>query len=384
MPKIKTDEQYRNDYIPRINAFTDRRLTGEKAKRIYDFLKPYHYDTDGWRLYESAKDMLQADACSEFPAEDNMGYFEILNGYELLKWLEIAKFADKEYKQLPGGYAKLTSHTLDAESPAYREYQDRLYVAAIKSIATDLIDKQPYLLEGFWNRLAYIENILEKGFPTRSDLNAKLDREAEAAFKTASEGDLTSFHSEAEIKCQLRDALRATSMTDEMVQALYVKDDALDDAYRFFTEESKDNQVYLAVWEYLDKAEHGYLAERVYDRVTLEYEDYKDEVKNWPPQKIMDEAAYKLVLCGDIRTSLDPMTSKLSTEQLKALLSFPSPLWNIYEEWQDRDDTHMDELTDTIRDAADERAMENKEQECEIDPDPFGIGEQEDEDDQEL
>jgi hypothetical protein len=380
---IKPDERILNEYLPKIKAFVGERLTAENAKRIYSFLKPYHYDTGGWLLYNAAKDLLQTDVYSEFPAEDNMGYFETLDGYGLLKWLEIAKFAEKKHEQIRGGYELMKSHALDKKAPNYQKYQNALWLAAMRNIVENLSEKQPYLLEGFWNRLSlYIENILEKGWPTRDDLNEKMEREAKDVFASASTDDLTSLHSEVEIKYQLRNALRDTSMTDEMVQALYIKDDILDDAYRFFTKESKDNQVYLAVWEYLDKAERAYLAERVFDRVKLEYEDFVDKVKGMPPEKIIGEA-YRLTMLYDLHISLNPYTSNLSTERLKALHSLDSPLWSLYNEWQRRDFTYMDDIKDVIFDVAGKQTAEVEEKSYEIDPDPFGPDE-EDEDEQEI
>lgn len=216
------------------------------------------------------------------------------------------------------------------------------------------------------------ENILEKGFPTRDDLNGKIEREAKRAFESASEDDLTSLHSEAEIKCQLRNALRDTSMTDEMIQALYIKDDVLGDAYRFFTEESKDNQVFLAMYEYLEKAEHDYLAGKVFDRAKLEYGDYIDSVREMPADKVIEEA-YKITALHDIHISLDPGTSKFSTEQLRALHSLASPLWSLYDEWMRRDVSHMDGIKEVIYDVADETVIENNKNKYVIDPDPFGL-----------
>ncbi len=358
MPKIKTDGEMRSEFMPRIKAFTDNRLNASNAKQIYDYLKPYGYDKEGWRLYEAAKGILQADVCSAFPTEDNLGYFETLDGFGLLKWLEIAKFADKEYEQLPGGYEKLKSHTLDEKSPAYQEFRGKLYVAAIRSITVSLAAKQPHLLESFFSRVSYIENILMKGFPTRESLNEKIKREAEAVFATASEGDLTGFHSEVELKQRIRDELHEIFMSEEMVQALTVKDNVLDDAYRFYLEENKDNQVFLAVFEYLEKAEHDYLAERVFDRAKLAYEDYVDEVKTLKPQEIID-AAYKLTTLYDIYISLEPIDeSSLTTKQLRGLMSLDNPLFELYDEWQSRDDSRMDEIKDVIIETADERAAE--------------------------
>jgi len=360
MPRIKTDEEMRSVYAPVIKAFTDERLTAENAKRIYEYLKPYHYDTDGWRLYGAAKGILQSDVYSEFPAEDNMGYFETLNGYNLLKWLEIAKFADKQYEQLPGGYEKLKSHTLDEESPEYKEYQGKLYAAAIRSITIDLIAKQPYLLDGFWNRVSYIENILEKGFPTRQELNEKIEREYKAVYNATTEGDLDAFHSEVQCKAQLRFELQDIFLSDEAVQALFIKDNALEEAYQFYLESDRVGEFFLTATDYAEKAERDYLAFRAFDRVKLEYEDFIDSVKEMPVNKIIDEA-YKITIMHDLHIHLEPETSSFSIERLRALHSLDSPLWSLYHEWQRRDWTHSEDINDVIMSVADENAAENKE-----------------------
>jgi hypothetical protein len=379
MPKNKDDERARGEYLPKIKALTDGRTVSENAKRIYDFLKPYQYDTSGWLLYDAAKGILGADVYDEFPAEDNMGYFENLDGYGLLNRLEIAKFADKEYEQLPGGYEKPAAHTLDENSREYREYQNKLYIAVIESIAAELADKQPYLLEGFWNRLSHIESILEKGFSTRDDLNKKIESEARRVFYSASSDDLSGFRSEAEIKHRIRNGLRSIFMSDETVQALISKDNVLDDAYRFYLEEGKDDQVFLSVFDYLEKEEHDYLAERMFDRVKLEYEDYVDEVKKMPPEKIIDEAR-KLTMMYDLRAGLDPETSDFSTDRLKALMSFASPLRSLYD---DRQRCGTDDIKDVIAETADERAAENEAADFDIDRGLFGSDEEEVEDGQE-
>jgi hypothetical protein len=379
MPKYITDEQMRDIYAPKINKFTDERLTAENAKRIYDYLKPYQYDTDGWRLYEAAKGILRTDVYSQFPAEDNMGYFETLNGYNLLKWLEIAKFADKQYEQLPGGYEVLTSHTLDEESLKYKEYQDKLYVAAVRSIAIDLIVKQPNHLNCFWHRLSYMVNIVDKGFPTRDALDEKINRELKTVFDAASTDDLTSLYSEVEIKSKIRNEFLLTHMSDAVVQALYITDDVLDDAYRFCIKSNYSDHVLLAVTEYLENAEHDYLAERVYNRVVLEYNNYLDDIKEMPPDVIIKEA-YEIVALADIKISLDPEMSVFDTDQLRALYSLFNPLRSIYDEWLDRDDSRMDDITDTISDLANKLIPENDKNEYEDDYSPYI----EDEDEHEI
>jgi len=292
MQEYRTDEQMQNDYAPKLRAFMDERLTAGNAKQIYNFLKPYRYDTGALALQESF---------------DN------------------------------------TPH------------ENQLFLNAMKIIIDGLIEKEPHLLPQFCSRLSYIENILLKGLPAREDLNEKIDQELKRVSAAATEAELTDLHSEAEIKTLLRGALFDTSMTKEMVQALMVADDVLGGAYEFYVEADRVGQVHLAVWEYLEKAEHEYISERVYDRVKIEYEDYIDEVKKMPPEKIIGEV-YKITVLNDILISLDPYTSNFSAERLAALQSLENPLWNLYEEWGRRDVSYMDDIHDVILGVADDRA----------------------------
>jgi hypothetical protein len=155
MARYDSDEKMKSAYMPKIKRFTDERLTPENAKQIYQFLQPYHYDTGGRHLYEAAKGILQTDIDLEFSIEDAK-LLELLDDYGRLKWLELAKFAETQPKQLPPGYERQTAYTLNESLPEYQEYQNKLWVAVIRSITINLCNIQPYLLEGFWNRLSYI------------------------------------------------------------------------------------------------------------------------------------------------------------------------------------------------------------------------------------
>lgn len=196
------------------------------------------------------------------------------------------------------------------------------------------------------------EKISEVKQPTRDELNEKILHEAKAVFDVATEDDLTSFHSEVEVKHKIRNELLGIYMTDEMVHALHTTDNVLDDAYKLYLELDYEEHVHLAVLEYLDKAERRYLADRVYDRVKSEYDSCVDDIKQMPPEKIVEEM-YILTTLYDIHISLDPESSSFSVEQLKALLTLEAPLlWNLYNEWMRRDWTYMDQLKATIIDVA--------------------------------
>jgi hypothetical protein len=305
-----------------------------------------------------------------------MGYFEELNGYELLKWLEIGKFADKEYEELPGGYEKLKSHSLDKESPTYQAYKQKLWFKAIKNIVDELEERQPYLLEGFYNRTAYFFNIHEKGPPDIRNLINKIENEYSAFRLKSDELALVKNAKEA-----FRDILYTTPMSNEMIQALIIKDDILDDMFTFFfNSKHTPNNFDEAAADYLEKEENDFLKNKLYDRVTVEYEAYVEKLKKLPPEKIIDKA-YKLVVLENIQTNLFPQSSRLSTEHLKALMSYNHPLMSLYSSWQDRDVSLNDYVDDMIYDTASDAAKKIKSNESEID---YDYGDYEDEDEQDL
>lgn len=102
-----------------------------------------------------------------------------------------------------------------------------------------------------------LENGEAKSFPTRDDLNDKLYREAKKVFDVATEDDLSGFYSEVEIKYQILKELQNIFMSEKMVQALMLKDNPLDEAYRFYLAGDWRDRVFLAVFDYLEKEGQG-------------------------------------------------------------------------------------------------------------------------------
>jgi len=360
MQTKKTDTQIIGEYVPKIKAFTDTPMFYENAGRIYDFLKPYHYDTDGWRLRDAAKTLLDVDVYSAFPAEDNLGYFENLDGFGFTRYMEIAKFATKEYEQIPGGYELMKYYEMQTESPEYQEYRKALFPSTVLNIIDSLTNRQPYLLPGFWARLSNMENIIQNGMLSKDDLNDILDSEVNsltAAAKKKADGEK---YSEYEVKSAIRDALYVTPFMDEQIQALADVPNILDEAYDFYLGLGKDGEFHNAAFEYLFKAEYDYIGKKLFERVKAEYGEYIDGVKMLPPKQII-EKAHELAAISDILCTLDPETCNYDTEQLKGILSLESPLLKIYHEWQSHHITHIDDIVDIVRNVGDEWTNEIEE-----------------------
>ncbi|MCL2189162.1 MAG: DUF3848 domain-containing protein [Defluviitaleaceae bacterium] len=196
-----------------------------------------------------------------------------------------------------------------------------------------------------------------QGLLLRDALNAKIKHEAKAVFEAAMVDDLTNFHSEVNIKYEIRNELMELSMSHEMVDALYTAENPLHDAYLFYCTAERVNQVQLAMFEFLEKVEHEYVANKLYYTVKAEYDNYLKTVKVMLPEEII-ALSYKLTLLHDIQASLDPKASTLTTEQIKALYSLEEPLWCIYADWQRRNVTNLDNIKDSIICVADKQADE--------------------------
>lgn len=188
----------------------------------------------------------------------------------------------------------------------------------------------------------------------RNEFNKKIAREAKAVFDAANEDDLTSFYSEVTVKCKIRNELQTMYLTDEMVQALYMTENTLDDAFKFYLKSDMHDQIHLVMFDYIEQAEYNYIANMIFDKVKAEYDVFYEEVKKSPRDSIIEEA-FKIAPMYDLYISLSPERKLFSVEQLKALLTLEKPLWELYDEWLGRDSTYMDDMRGIIEDVANEQ-----------------------------
>ena len=106
--------------------------TVKSAKERYTELRKQGIDEDGWILYEAAVEITRVNVYTYFYAEDNRGYFEEADGNKMLRWLEIAKFADIEWDCSQPPYEKYSSHSMDKTTREYAEYEAKLYALALE------------------------------------------------------------------------------------------------------------------------------------------------------------------------------------------------------------------------------------------------------------
>ena len=110
-------------------------LTEDNAETIYELLSPIDYD--GRCLWDTCYEILGTEPSRIFDAEDNLGWFENMSYHSLVKWNEIGRFHNIEWKQ-SGSYELYDSSTFDeTRRKEYDEYRLKLYYGTISKIVND-------------------------------------------------------------------------------------------------------------------------------------------------------------------------------------------------------------------------------------------------------
>ena len=89
------------------------------------------------------------------------------------------------------------------------------------------------------------------------------------------------------------------------------------------------------------------LNQKLAEKVERELADFREDILSKSPQEVYD-AAYQIILKNDIAECFSDVD--YSPQVAKALMKSPNLLQDIYEEWIGREDSHMDELRQTIAD----------------------------------
>lgn len=84
-------------------------------------------DPEGFRLHQIAKKITGIDVIYAFPTEDNLGYFEESDGYELIEWIIKAKFGEIEWVQLNSPYEKAGNVSLEGKEEDIAKFYKELY-----------------------------------------------------------------------------------------------------------------------------------------------------------------------------------------------------------------------------------------------------------------
>ena len=89
------------------------------------------------------------------------------------------------------------------------------------------------------------------------------------------------------------------------------------------------------------------LNQKLAEKVERELADFREDILSKSPQEVYD-AAYQIVMKEEIADCFS--NADYSPQAAKALMKSPNLLQDVYEEWLGREDSHMDELRQTIAD----------------------------------
>lgn len=87
----------------------------------------------------------------------------------------------------------------------------------------------------------------------------------------------------------------------------------------------------------------------LYDKMAAEQSKYREWLIGQSPGEILNHA-YEYAMREDILMNME--NNILSPKQAKALLKSPSPLADVYKDWQNRETDHMDDIRSTIENRA--------------------------------
>ena len=89
------------------------------------------------------------------------------------------------------------------------------------------------------------------------------------------------------------------------------------------------------------------LNQKLAKRIQRELADFREDILSKSPQEIYD-AAYQIIIKSDIAECFSEVD--YSPQAVKTLMKSPNLLQDIYEEWLEKDDSHMEDLRQTIAD----------------------------------
>lgn len=95
----------------------------------------------------------------------------------------------------------------------------------------------------------------------------------------------------------------------------------------------------------------------LYEKMFAEQEIYRAWLLSQPPEEILNHA-YEYTVREDILMSLE--YHDLLDAQARALLKSPSPLADVFADWENKETGHMDDIWQTVEDRAKAEVQKHK------------------------
>ena len=96
---------------------------------------------------------------------------------------------------------------------------------------------------------------------------------------------------------------------------------------------------------------------RLYEKMFAEQEQFRDWLLSQPPAEILNHV-YEYTVREDILMSLE--YNDLEDSQARALLKSGKPLKRIFERWEDKETSHMENIWDTVQEQAEAAEAKQK------------------------
>ena len=95
----------------------------------------------------------------------------------------------------------------------------------------------------------------------------------------------------------------------------------------------------------------------LYDKMKDEQDKYRDWLLSQPPEEILNHT-YEYTVREDILLSLE--YHDLPDAQVKALLKSPSPLADIFKDWEHKETSYMEDIWQTVEERAKTEAQKTR------------------------
>jgi hypothetical protein len=195
--------------------------------------------------------------------------------------------------------------------------------------------------------------------PTQEELIQKLYNEIQFFIQGASSTLAASqYLKQLGVMAAIRNELEDIPLYDIQIKMLLDKENILQCAYEHWqcldsAECGFDKDIFADVThDFLAKEDYEYRDKMLYEKVSIEFKDYLDELKQKSPLQII-EAAYQFIMMQDILMSIE--SHNLEQQQIDVLLTLEKPLKSIYDEWLRNDCSHMEMLSDTMEEFIDKQ-----------------------------
>lgn len=95
----------------------------------------------------------------------------------------------------------------------------------------------------------------------------------------------------------------------------------------------------------------------LYEKMFAEQETFRDWLLSQPPEEILNHA-YEYTMREDILMSLE--YHDLPDTQARALMKSPTPLADVFADWENKETGHMSDIWQTVEDRAKNEVQKHK------------------------